>query len=212
MTSSLPHLLTSADLPLPELQAAALDGDVYRLDRVFSSVAEFDLPWRRAAALAAVFGREFVVARTSAAWVWGALAVAPPTHEGYRPEYVPRAGFGPRLVDGAPLALGSPRAETLPSRRWRDSPVGMSVSEVVLDVDDVVDFGAVRVTSAVRTVVDLVRAEAWSAEIAATVLGLCSDHHVGPGRLRRRARPSKESAAQTASARETRCDSRGEQS
>jgi hypothetical protein len=167
MTSSLPPLLTSADLPLPELQAAALDGDVYRLDRAFCSLAEFDVPWRRAAAVAPIFGQEFVVARSSAAWVWGAIALAPTTHEGYRPLY-PSVGQGDTVVD-------RPRSSP---RRWRDSPVGMSVSEVVLDVDDVVDFGEVSVTSPVRTVVDLVRAEAWSAKIAEAVRSLCSSHRV----------------------------------
>jgi hypothetical protein len=170
MTSSLPSLLTAADLPLPELQAAALDGDVYRLDRVFSSVAEFDVPWRRAAAVAPTFGEEFVVARSSAAWVWGASAFAPATHEGYRPAPV---GHDPQEPAGALVA-----GPTSPSRRWRDSPVGMSVSEVVLDAVDVVDFGSVRVTTPVRTVVDLVRGETWGPEVAAAVRGLCTDHRV----------------------------------
>ncbi|MCU1530094.1 MAG: hypothetical protein JWP75_3857 [Frondihabitans sp.] len=170
MTSSLPPLLTSADLPWPELQAAALDGDVYRLDRAFCSIAEFDVPWRRAAAVAPVFGDEFVVARTSAAWVWGAIITAPTTHEGYRAVC---------LRDDAreaPLASGAD--PVVPIRRWRDSPVGMHVSEVVLDDCDVVDFGAVRVTSPVRTVVDLVRADAWGSDIAAAVRGLCAEHRV----------------------------------
>lgn len=168
-SSLLPAILTSADLPLPELQAAALDGDVYRLDRVFCSVAEFDVPWRRAAAIAPVFGHEFVAARLSAAWVWGAITTAPTTHDGYRPVR-PATGSG---VDGHSDSRSSPT-----ERRWRDSPTGMNVSEVVLDPDDVVDFGAVRVTSAVRTVVDIVRAEAWSPQIAAAVRNLCSAHHV----------------------------------
>ncbi|ROQ41057.1 hypothetical protein EDF46_0424 [Frondihabitans sp. PhB188] len=83
MTTTLPHLLSPADLPAAELQALALDGDVYRIDELFCSVAEFDVPWRRAAAVheRGVLESGAVLARLSAAWVWGAVDGAPALDE-----------------------------------------------------------------------------------------------------------------------------------
>ncbi|AMM20912.1 hypothetical protein AX769_13135 [Frondihabitans sp. PAMC 28766] len=153
MTSRPSALLTSADLPYVELQAAALDGDVFRVDRAFCSVAEIDVPWRRATALAPLFGTEFVVAGLSAAWVWGALAEAPITHE----------------------AFGDTR------RTHRDIPAGTRVRAARTEPVDLVDFGPVRVTSPVRTVVDLVRREAFGDEAAEVVRFLVSEHGIDRG-------------------------------
>ncbi len=150
MTDPYAALLTPDDLPWPELQAAALDGDVFRVDRAFCSVAEFDVPWRRATALGDLFGREFVVASHSAAWVWGALSQAPVTHE----------GFG----------------ETRKGRH--DVPTGLRVRAVEVAAEDLVDFGPVRVTSPARTLVDLVRSEAYVVETAAVVRFLATEHGV----------------------------------
>ncbi|RKR74083.1 type IV toxin-antitoxin system AbiEi family antitoxin [Frondihabitans australicus] len=143
-------LLTSADLPWPELQAAALDGDVFRIDRAFCSIAEFDVPWRRATALADLCGREFVVAGRSAAWVWGALAQAPGTHEGF----------------------GETR------RGLHDVPTGLFVRAVDPPEDDLVDFGPVRVTAPARTIVDLVRFDLDEGATAEIVAFLIAEHRV----------------------------------
>jgi hypothetical protein len=145
-----PGLLTADDLPLAELQALALDGEVFRLDQAFCSVAELDVPWRRARALVDVFGDEFVVAGRSAAWVWGALACAPATHE----------------------AIGETR------RTKRDVPVGMRVRSVVLSEGDTVDFGVVAVTSPVRTIVDVVRGDVFDGEDARLIASLARQHQV----------------------------------
>jgi hypothetical protein len=156
MTTALPHpaaragLLTDSDLPTVELQALALDGEVFRLDQAFCSVAEIDVPWRRASALTEPFGREFVVAGRSAAWVWGALARAPLTHE----------------------AIGETR------RTHRDIPAGMRVRRAALDEGDVVDFGAVGVTSPCRTIVDIVRGDDYDDEDGALVAHLARQHGV----------------------------------
>ncbi|ARC56939.1 hypothetical protein AS850_07590 [Frondihabitans sp. 762G35] len=144
-------LLTDSDLPYAELQAAALDGDVFRVDRAFCSIAEFDVPWRRAAALRPLFGRTWVVARRSAAWVWGGLDDAPLTHD----------GFGPKA--GRDLAL----------------PTELRASDVHLGEGDVVSFEGVRVTSPVRTVVDLARSEEWGIGEEGVVRALVSEHRVG---------------------------------
>jgi hypothetical protein len=152
MPSSLPPLLSSADLPDAELQTAALDGDVFRLDRVFCSVAEFDVPWRRASVFAP--SGSLVVARHSAAWVWGARGAAPRVHEVFR--------------DG-------------PGKNSHD-PEGFHVSATSVDPSDLVDFGApgapVRVTSPTRTVVDLCRADHFDAFTQTVVRRLASEHRV----------------------------------
>lgn len=150
MTPPLPTLLTSDDLPLPELHAAALDGDVFRLDRAFCSIAEFDLPWRRAAVLAGRFAEGYVFCRRSAAWIWGGTGLCPVTHEAFV------GGGGGR----------------------HDYPAGLRVSSAVLDEHDVVDFGAVRVTCVARTVTDLVRAERYDESTALVVRRLAGEHRV----------------------------------
>lgn len=150
MTSALPALLTPAHLPFAELQSAALDGDVFRVDRAFCSVAEFDVPWRRALALSEPFGEEFVVAGRSAAWVWGALALAPLTHDAY----------------------GETRKGS------HDVPTGMAVRAMHPLDADLIDFGGVRVTTPLRTVVDLVRGDAFEESDAGTVRFLADEHSV----------------------------------
>lgn len=150
MSSPRSWLLTDDDLPLPELQAAALDGEVFRVDRAFCSVAEFDVPWRRATALAEVFGREFIVCERSAAWVWGALACAPVTHDAY----------------------GQTR------KGAHDVPTGLRVRAVSTDESDLVDFGPVLVTAPARTIVDLARREQYDGSTADVVRFLASEHRV----------------------------------
>lgn len=107
MTTSLPSVLTPAELPLAELQAAALDGDVFPLDRAFCSIAEFDVPWRRALALAPRVTPAAVAVRLSAAWVWGATAEAPWETEilahGHRVR-----DFADEIVDFGPLRVTTP--------------------------------------------------------------------------------------------------------
>ncbi|BDZ50693.1 hypothetical protein GCM10025867_29340 [Frondihabitans sucicola] len=149
MTSSLPRLLTTRDLPHAELQAAALDGDVFRVDRAFCSVAEFDVPWRRASALE--IPESLVLAGRSAAWVWGAQELAPIQHEALR--------VGPGRHVGA--------------------TAGYRVSAAVVDPGDIVDFGPVRVTGPTRTVVDLCRADGYDDEVVDVVRRLVSEHRVG---------------------------------
>lgn len=152
MPSTLPSLLTATDLPDTELQAAALDGDVFRLDRVFCSIAEFDVPWRRASVFDA--SEVFVVARLSAAWVWGALSSAPRVHEVFR--------------DGR----GKNGSET----------EGLRVSATAVHASDVVDFGEPgaprRVTSPTRTVVDLCRSPEFDEPAAEVVRRLVREHRV----------------------------------
>ncbi|GAA4668691.1 type IV toxin-antitoxin system AbiEi family antitoxin [Frondihabitans cladoniiphilus] len=154
MTTTLPLLLTDTDLPFVELQSARLDGEVFRLDEAFCSVAEFDLPWRRAHSLAPVLaGPASVAAGMTAAWVWGAASAAPLRHDVFVPADRRPGVTGPRI----------------------------HLRIMAFDDDEVVDFGPVRVTSPARTLVDLVRTEAWSSATRAVVQGLVDEHRLELG-------------------------------
>ena len=151
-TTLLPSILTTDDFPETELQALALDGDVYRLDRAFCSIAEFDEPWRRATALSDLLAVDLragqgAAAGRTAAWVWGALGVAPTPHEVYA---------------SRPVLSGR----------------GVDVRHIAVPEVDVVDFGPVRVTSPARTALDLARSVRWSADDAAAVRSLVTDHRL----------------------------------
>ncbi|MDY0912080.1 type IV toxin-antitoxin system AbiEi family antitoxin [Rathayibacter festucae] len=76
----LPSVLIPGQLPLAELCAARLDGEVVALDEGFL-LADLPLgPAERGAALLAVVPRGTVADRLSAAWVHGAMPAAPPVH------------------------------------------------------------------------------------------------------------------------------------
>ncbi|WP_350349776.1 hypothetical protein ABIQ69_07720 [Agromyces sp. G08B096] len=127
--SRLPAVLGTDDLPLAELCAARLDGDVIAWRDGFVPIDEPDLPALRARLLALGVDRALVLDRRSAAWVHGAGQVAPA-----------RTQF---CVDAS--ARTTVRAE-----------LG-HVREVTLDPGDVELIGEVRCTTRARTVYDLVR-------------------------------------------------------
>lgn len=120
-----------------ELQAAVLDGECYRLAGAYLPIAV--APSTAARASAALGGRStrLVAAFGTAAWVWRATPEPPDA-----PEF---------LVD-----IGA---------RWRPrAGERIRVTESVLRAGDVVRFGAVGVTSPLRTAVDLARFRACFAE------------------------------------------------
>jgi len=130
MPHRLPPVLSSADLPTPELYAARLDGDLFAIDACFSPVDEIEQPRHRAAALHAGQPDRLIAEQLSAAWVWGALEV-PPSHHQFC------------------VATGA-RVSHSPAR-W------MTLREVVIDAEEIVTFDDALVTSPARTVVDLAR-------------------------------------------------------
>ncbi|WP_423924162.1 hypothetical protein ACPEEZ_07675 [Frigoribacterium sp. 2-23] len=164
MPSLLPSLLTSDDLPEPELRAALLDGEVYELGDCYSSIADLDLPWRRASSLRSALGQQLIGYRATAAWCWGFGGPAPARLEG----------------------CVSLRA------RGRSMPGRVAVSEVLIDDDESVALGEVRVTSPARTMADIARLSDWNDADRAAVLYLASEYGVGLDRadalLWRRAR------------------------
>ncbi|SMH39449.1 hypothetical protein SAMN06295885_1645 [Rathayibacter oskolensis] len=126
----LPSVLLPGELPLAELCAARLDGELIALDEAFL-VADLPLgPAERGAALLAVLPSGTVADRRSAAWVHGATADPPSVHSA--------------SID----------------RRNRLHPPLLSrlrFHEVRLGPGDTVTRGGCPVTSPVRTLIDLAR-------------------------------------------------------
>lgn len=130
MSLRLPVVLSEHDLPLPELLAARLDGEVFRIDDAFAPLDEIEGPAHRARAILARAPSRFIAEQHSAAWVWGALQLPPVKHE--------------YCVDIGARVSGSP------ARRHR-------VREVVIDANDIATLGGFSVTTRLRTAVDLAR-------------------------------------------------------
>lgn len=124
-------ILGDTDLPWAELQAARLDGEVYDLGGAFCPIDEPESPRHRARAALDHRSRRLIAELATAAWVWGA---AP------QPE---RLQFAV-----APDA----RAHLSPDQH-------ATVREIVYSPADVVEFDGVKVTTPIRTAVDLARFE-----------------------------------------------------
>ncbi|GAA1061289.1 hypothetical protein [Agromyces bracchium] len=129
--SRLPSVLDVDDLPLAELCAARLDGEVMRIGAGWCPIDEPDLPGLRAASVAPRLPAPFVIERRSAAWVHGALPAPPPAAE-----------------------CCVPHAERVATRSL---PAGMILREVAIEAHDIVVIGGIRCTTLHRTVYDLVR-------------------------------------------------------
>lgn len=125
--AALAPILTMGDLPAAELHAARIDGELVAFDECFAPIDEVDGPWLRARTLAVQFG-DHVLVGDSALWVHGALPVAPAVHHAARTRLTTIARRG-RLV----VHEGVPRPH------------------------DLVAIAGIRVTSPVRTAVDLAR-------------------------------------------------------
>jgi hypothetical protein len=130
MNRRLSPVLSSVDLPLAELCAARLDGELYRVDECFSPVDSPAGRTGRGAALAAIAPARVIAELASAAWVWGAIENPPVPHR--------------FCVD------------TL-SRVHPGAAARGIVREVVVDPGDVVSLGGMAVTSVLRTCADLAR-------------------------------------------------------
>ena len=100
-------------------------------------------------------GNVVVAARGTAAWIWGARAAAPRSLEAVVPSWA----------------------------RHRDDRSDVTVGEVLIDEDEIAQVGSVRVTTPTRTVLDLLRADDWSADAERLVRTLLVEHHVDPRRV-----------------------------
>lgn len=126
----LPAVLGTDDLPLAELCAARIDGELMRIGAGWCPVDEPDLPGLRAAAVAPRLPPPLIVERRSAAWVHGALPAPPAVAECCVPHEARIAA--------------------------RNDPTCI-VREVAIAESEVVEIGGVRCTTFDRTVFDLVR-------------------------------------------------------
>lgn len=130
MPRLLTRVLSTADLPLAELCAARLDGDVFAVDDCFAPVDEVDGTGLRALALARVAPPRVVAERFTALWIYGVLPAAPRRHT---------------------LCIPSAtRARVPPSQRW-------IVRECVLRQGDVLQIGGTPVVSPLHAAVDVLR-------------------------------------------------------
>ena len=128
--AKLPAVLGTDDLPLAELCAARIDGDLYAIDEGWAPIDEPDLPGLRAAVIALRVSRSLIIERLSAAWVHDALDTPPRTAQFCVPH-------GSRIA-------------AITDRR-------VTIREVVLTADEFVELGGVRCTTPARTAFDLLR-------------------------------------------------------
>jgi hypothetical protein len=125
-----PPVLHEAQLPLPERMAARLDGELFAIGEGHSPIDEVDRPALRLHAVLGSRPARLIAELATAAWVWGACDLQPANLE--------------LCVDL--------RARARPKAMLR-----ASVREVVLSPDDTVVLEGLRVTTPIRTAVDLAR-------------------------------------------------------
>jgi len=129
-------VLGTGDLPFAELQAARLDGELYAVDEFFSPVDSPLTTDARGLALYRALSRfrglekRLVAEQWSAAWVWGAVFAPPYPHQFC-----------------APVAI----------RARENAPQLGHVREVKLVRQEVLTVNGLRLTTPLRTALDLVR-------------------------------------------------------
>ena len=128
--SKLASILTTDDLPLSELHALRLDGELFAIDEAFSPIDQPESVAQRAKALEAQCSDRLIAEQRTAAWVWGACDRPP-----VRLELCASVGARARVSDTGRIAL----------------------REVVMDNAEVVTIGRTRVTTPLRTAIDLLR-------------------------------------------------------
>lgn len=128
--SKLASILTTDDLPLSELHALRLDGELFAIDEAFAPVDQPDSVSQRAKALEHLCSGRLIAEQRTAAWVWGACDTAPT-----QLDLCASIGARARVSDSGRIAL----------------------REVVIDDSEVATIGGLRVTTPLRTVIDLLR-------------------------------------------------------
>jgi len=130
MSLRLSPVLSVTDLPLAELCAARLDGELSVIGSYFSPVDEPDDLRHRAAVLAAMAPPRLIAEQHSAAWVWGV-----------RPWPPPRQQFCAAV--GARISMSA----AVPHR----------LREVVIGDEEYVMVEGLRLTTPLRTAIDIAR-------------------------------------------------------
>jgi len=139
----LPSVLSDADLPYPELQAARLDGELFGIDECFSPIDEIELCDHRARSLSLRLAPKLIAEQRTAAWIYGALDSPPAVHE----------------------LCAQIHARVRPASLAR-----MVIREVVIDDCDLIVLGGMRVTTPLRTVVDLARFSARFEAVESSII------------------------------------------
>lgn len=132
MTSTLrlSDILDGSDLPVAELAAARLDGEVTRLGPAFAPIDVPDGTVRRARSLRAALRDRLIADRLTAAWIHGALSVLPPGIEA--------------------CVRTDARVSALLEFEG-------TIRQVVIEESELLDLGGVLVTDPLRTIFDLLR-------------------------------------------------------
>jgi hypothetical protein len=125
-------VLHVGDLPLAELHAARLDGELLALDEAFAPIDSAAGPEQRAAAVGRAWSPRLIAEQRTAAWIWGATLESPARHQ---------------------------LCSSVDARARPPAPLRSTVREVVIDADEVVSLAGLRVTTPLRTVTDLARFE-----------------------------------------------------
>lgn len=133
MTPRLSPVLDGRDLPLAELQAARLDGEVFAVGDAFAPIDEQEQARHRARSLGALMHPRYIASHMTAAWVHGAVTRPPDVHQ-FCVSYAARV-----------RKSSSPR---------------FTLREVVIDSHETLSLEGVIVTAPMRTAIDLLRAEA----------------------------------------------------
>lgn len=128
--ASLAPVLRVGDLPLAELCAARLDGELVGVDACFIPIDVAAGPPVRAGALVGIWPTRLIAEQRTAAWVWGAATDPPARHQ---------------------------LCASVGARARASAPERCVVREVVIDSDEVVTVAGVRVTAPLRTLIDLAR-------------------------------------------------------
>ncbi len=126
-----PSVLTPLDLPLAELCAARIDGEVVAFGAGYRSLATVETPALRIHAVLGAASPRLIAELGTAAWIWGAM-------------------------DPPPLALEFCCAH---AARFRPTfERAARIREVRLEPEDVIHLDGLAVTSPLRTAVELARA------------------------------------------------------
>jgi hypothetical protein len=137
------QILTSMDLPLAELSAMRLDGELVAVDRWYAPFDDFPTERQRASALVEGLHDRLIAERRTAAWVWGALDTPPAPHE---------------------------FCTAHDARVTRRPTPHVVIREVVLAAGDTVMISGIAVTTPRRTAADLLRfTDLWSSRDQETV-------------------------------------------
>jgi hypothetical protein len=138
---ALPSALDGSSLPLAERMAARLDGELFALGGAHCPIDELETPALRLAGALAGYPPRLIAELATAAWVWGASPVAPSRLE-------------------LCVALGA--------RAHSQSTGAAGVREVVVGPQDLQTLDGRRVTTPLRTTLDLARSrtEFGSNEVA----------------------------------------------